>query len=254
MNQYLFQALRKIAPTIRGLLLALTFLSTSQFSDLAHADLQSQFPALRSIAEQGHPEAQYLVGMAYNNGVGVEKNPKEAFRWFAQSADGGDPLGAYKLGCYYAGQFDGVVAVDLDKAYQWKLVSAQSGYSLAQSDVAAQLFSRKEHAQAVYWWGLAARQGHAQSLYNLAVSYKEGSGVDKSAPLTYAFFKLSKLASEGKVNPRAQATLDEMKSSMSLSEIDQAEETISNWNFQPTALTIKAKSAGVAAQKIISSP
>jgi uncharacterized protein len=62
------------------------------------------FEQLLPLAEQGDPIAQYNAGMFYNNGLGTSKNPQLAFEWFEKSASNNDPLGAYKVGCYYGGQ------------------------------------------------------------------------------------------------------------------------------------------------------
>ena len=51
-----------------------------------------------------------MLGMMHNNGMGKnQQDPKQAFEWFQKSTASGDPLGAYKLGCYYGGQGAGIV-------------------------------------------------------------------------------------------------------------------------------------------------
>ena len=57
-----------------------------------------------ALAEKGDPEAQYHVGMFYNNGIGTAQDTKQAFRVVPEIRNRHDPLGAYKLGCYYDGQ------------------------------------------------------------------------------------------------------------------------------------------------------
>ena len=58
------------------------------------ADDQSLFEDMASIASSGNPEAQYHLGMFYNNGIGTSKDIKKAFLAFQKSSDGGDPLGS----------------------------------------------------------------------------------------------------------------------------------------------------------------
>ena len=84
-----------------------------------------------ALANKGDAEAQYHVGMMYNNGIGTQQDTKQAFEWFQKSASADDPLGAYKLGCYYAGQGAGVVEADPNEALKYKLIAAKAGYSLA---------------------------------------------------------------------------------------------------------------------------
>ena len=94
------------------------------------------FKAMVALADKGDAEAQYHVGMMHNNGIGTRQDPKQAFEWFQKSTASGYLLGAYKLGCYYDGQFAGVVTTDLNEALKYKLVAAKAGYALAQNDVA----------------------------------------------------------------------------------------------------------------------
>lgn len=44
----------------------------------------------RAVAEQGHAEAQYQVGLGYYWGHGVEEDREEAFRWIRKAAEQGD--------------------------------------------------------------------------------------------------------------------------------------------------------------------
>ena len=117
----------------------LSFLSAGCATD--NADL---FREVESLAKSSSPEAQYHLGMFYNNGVGTRKDTAEAFKWFEKSAMAGDPLGNYKLGCYYAGQGQGVVASDKEKALEYKLVAARQGYAFAQYDVASIYYGNGE--------------------------------------------------------------------------------------------------------------
>ena len=43
----------------------------------------------RKAAEQGYPDAQFALGVAYEEGGGVEQNSVEAFKWFHEAADQG---------------------------------------------------------------------------------------------------------------------------------------------------------------------
>ncbi|MBR0991538.1 sel1 repeat family protein [Bradyrhizobium japonicum] len=102
----------------------------------ARADDAGTFNAMVTLAHQGDAEAQYHVGMMYNNGIGTQQDRSQAFAWFQKSAAANEPLGAYKLGCYFDGQGAGIVAADADQALKYKLVSARAGYARAQHDVA----------------------------------------------------------------------------------------------------------------------
>lgn len=136
----------------------------SQSQTPAAIQVPSLYEQTLPLAKQGNPKAQYHVGMMLNNGIGgASKNPKEAFTWFQLAAEKGDALAQYKVGCYYAGQFAGVVEFDLDKALQFKLKAAQAGYDLAQSDVAMMYTKKEEWEQAIGWSKKAAEQGYTSA-------------------------------------------------------------------------------------------
>ena len=212
---------------------------------------QALFTDIKELAEQGNSEAQYHLGMMYNNGIGVEKDPKKAFEWFGKAASSGDPLASFKLGCYFDGQFEGVVPIDLDKSFQYNLFAAKAGYSLAQSEVGNSFFKQGKFGEAAHWWQLAAKQGYPRALYNLSSCYKEGKGVSAENALAYAYFKLAKLASEGKISQNAQTGLDEVKRTMSSKELAKAEHIVASWKSEPTPLTTKASNGLDEAKRLV---
>lgn len=77
-----------------------------------HAAQRSEAPSLHpgglvnfSLAETGSLWAQKNLGLCYQAGEGVARDPAEAARWFRSSADGGNYLGQYHLGlCYLSGE------------------------------------------------------------------------------------------------------------------------------------------------------
>jgi TPR repeat protein len=55
----------------------------------------------RPLAEQGQAAAQYRLGVMYAYGIRVEKDFKEARRWYEKAARQGDAPAAYELGVLY---------------------------------------------------------------------------------------------------------------------------------------------------------
>ena len=206
----------------------------------AHADDVGTFNAMVTLAHRGDAEAQYHVGMMYNNGIGTQQDRSQAFEWFRKSAAADDPLGAYKLGCYYDGQGAGVVAADPDQALKYKLVSAKAGYARAQHDVALLYDRRGNPEEALKWWKMAGDQGLPEALFSLSRAYSAGKGTPRDLSLSYAYFKLSKVAPAKNVN--------EMAGLLSKSERENAEKIVSGWKPQPTALTLKAFAGITAAE------
>jgi TPR repeat protein len=223
--------------------IALAFSCLFIFSMPANANEADSFNAMVALANKGDAEAQYHVGMMHNNGIGTQKDPRQAFEWFQKSAASNDPLGAYKLGCYFAGQGAGIVTSDSNEALKYKLISAKAGYALAQHDVAILYDRQGNPEEALKWWKMAGDQGFPMALYSLSMSYSAGKGTTKDLSLSYAYFKLSKLAPKKNVN--------EMAAMLSKPELEKAEKLVSEWKPQPIALTLKARRGVGAAEELL---
>jgi uncharacterized protein len=80
---------------------------------------------LRQAMAQGSVHAMNNLGAAYEGGLGVERDFKEAARWYRAAAERGDALAQANLGQLY---FDGRgVPFDLEQAYKWFKLSANQG-------------------------------------------------------------------------------------------------------------------------------
>ena len=112
-------------------------------SGAAGADDADGAPALRTAAEQGDAESEYLLGAAYAGGDGVRKDDKEAFGWFMKAALQGHREAQFRLGemCHF-GEGTG-----------------------------------RDDAEAVRWWLKAAEQGHPGAECRLGDAYRYGDGV-----------------------------------------------------------------------------
>lgn len=196
---------------------------------------------LQPLADSGNAEAQYFVGMLYQLGIGgATRDTKLAFAWFEKAYASNDPLGAYKVGCFYAGQFPDVVAVDMDKALIHKLVAATAGYSLAQSDVGHIYYQRADFVNAEKWWLQAAAQANVNAANNLSVMYQQGKNGKPDLVNAYAWFKIAYIASKRKMDDQAEAHLQSMAMTMSSAEIRAANKLARQWRGSQNALTIAA--------------
>lgn len=80
---------------------------------------------LRRMAEQGNPEAQFLLGTLYRGGDGVLQNDKDAVDWFQRAADQGYVRALSALGSsYWSGRG---VPQDYAKAYFWYQLALAEG-------------------------------------------------------------------------------------------------------------------------------
>ena len=81
-------------------------------------------------AAQGYAEAQYNLGVMYNNGKGVRQDYVKARKWYEKAAAQGVAEAQFNLGIlYYNGRG---VRQDYVKARQWYEKAAAQGYAPAQ--------------------------------------------------------------------------------------------------------------------------
>jgi tetratricopeptide (TPR) repeat protein len=79
----------------------------------------------QKAAEQGHADAQYMLGNCYYEGKGAEKDYKRAFEWYKKSAEQGNAKAQNSTGfCYDEGNGTGQ---DYKLAFEWYTKSAAQG-------------------------------------------------------------------------------------------------------------------------------
>lgn len=206
-------------------------------------------PSLERFAKDGNAEAIYHLGMAYQTGAGVKEDHAKALEAFRRAAAMGDPLAAYKLGCYYDGQGAGLVKADAETALKYKLVAAKGGYALAQQDAGVLYAQRGNVPEGLSWLEKSAAQGWSGGLMTLASVYNGAAGVKPDAAKTAAYFQLFLTRSE----PTEQQTawLKRYQERLSPDDKERAAEIVRGYRAAPTPLTIKALSGQRAAQKLI---
>lgn len=110
---------------------------------------------IRSMAADGDVEAAFLMGTAYDEGLGVGVDHVEAMRWYRRAADRGHVLAEHNIGNMHR---DGRgTAVD--------------------------------HAAAARWWLRAARAGDAITQLRLGEAFEAGRGVTRSLPIARSWYE-----------------------------------------------------------------
>ena len=79
----------------------------------------------RKAAEQNHPHALYRLGVLYHNGLGVEKDEKEAVKWYRKAAEHNLPEAQTAIGDMYT-EGRGVKK-DIVMAYAWIALLSPNG-------------------------------------------------------------------------------------------------------------------------------
>jgi TPR repeat protein len=153
------------------------------FGEGGAAYLRGGYPTalreFRPLAEQGDADAQFLLGVMYDEGWGVAQDYAAAVRWYRKSAVQGDASAQYNLGLMYNnGQG---VPQDYAAAVRWYRKAAAQGYADAQFLLGVMYDEGRgvaqDYAAAVSWFRKAAAQGNASAQYNLGVKYDKGQGV-----------------------------------------------------------------------------
>ncbi len=117
-------------------------------------DLKKAVPLIRQAAEKGSAEAQYNLGVSYQQGLELPKSDSLANLWFMKAATQGNKDAQFKVAYSYA-----------------------TGRGLTQDD-----------QKAFYWSVKCAEQNDVECMYNVISCYMEGRGTAKSidSVLTWA--------------------------------------------------------------------
>lgn len=135
----------------------------------------------QKAAEQGHEQAQYMLGSMYMAGAGIEKNEKIGCHWFEMAAKQGDEQAQQALACNYLSGKG--VEKDETKFFYWTEQAAGNGNLQAQNNLAScyqfGIGVKKDLQKAVEGYMTAAKQGMGLAQYNLAYCLLNGMGIDK---------------------------------------------------------------------------
>lgn len=138
-----------------------------------------QLDSVLARAEEGDVDAQMRLGVIYRDGRGVERNPREAVRWFTRAVASGRPAAFDHLGWMYRMGLG--VPRDYGEARWWFAMAARQDFGQAQYNLgrlyADGLGVAQDYATAASWWRKAAAGGHAAALYELAVLQLYGRGL-----------------------------------------------------------------------------
>ena len=148
-------------------------------------DLKKAFKFFKLAAEQGHVEARRALIEFYDNGVGTKKDYKLSFKLQKELYDTGDDIDTDTL-CYIAHSYldgDGVDK-DLKEAFKYFSLAAEQGDDDAQHQVGLCYANgngvEQNTTEAIKWFNLAITQGHIEAkcdlvehLVNQTKDYKE---------------------------------------------------------------------------------
>ena len=150
----------------------------------------------RPLAEQGHAQAQYNLGVVYRKGQGVLQDYAVALKWYRLAAEQGFPDAQSDLGFMY-----------------------DIGQGVPQ-----------DYAEAVKWYRLAAEQGHAIAQFNLGIMYDNGQGVPQDHMLAHMWLNLAASRSPpGEDYDEAVQLRDAVAERMTPAQIAEAQKLARQW-------------------------
>jgi uncharacterized protein len=130
-----------------------------------------------------HCMAQYQLGIAYIQGLGVPKDMARGTSLIRKAAEGGSPGGAYTLSMLYLKGMG--VARDTTKARKWLLTAAREGLPIAQfqlgMDYTLGRKTGRDYKHGIPWLERAAHQDFAKAYAVLGIMRRMGWGVPMDA-------------------------------------------------------------------------
>ncbi|KAF9124819.1 hypothetical protein BGW39_007866, partial [Mortierella sp. 14UC] len=148
---------------------------------------------MEAASVDNHDCCQYALGVCYHDGVGVEKNPTEAFHWYLKSAEQGNARGQGILGYCYGEGFG--VERDRQKAMYWYGIAAEQGDSVALYNIGYcyedGLGVERNPEEAVKWYRLSAELGNAFAQNSLGYCYEDGVGIEQNLELAAEWYTKS---------------------------------------------------------------
>lgn len=151
------------------------------------------FDSMLIAASRGSAEAQFNLGARYENGDGVERDYKEALKWYRMAGEAGFPPAQNNLGVMYL-MGKGVSQNDLI-AFKWFRKAADQGYGEAQNNMGIMFQQgrgiQKNLLSAVSYYRVAAEQGNAMAQYNLAFMYHNAQGVGRDIDEAVKWYRLA---------------------------------------------------------------
>ena len=133
-----------------------------------------------------------LVSWMANIDESLQHRPRSA-QWYYKAADGGDAIAQNNLGVAYENGHG--VERDYAEAVKWYLEAAKQGNATAQCNLGLAYDHGRgvecNHSEAVKWYRKAAEQGNAIAQCNLGVAYENGTGVERNIEAALKWYKRS---------------------------------------------------------------
>lgn len=166
-------------------LITASMLSVVVFSALLYLFVtRGPYELAKYRAESGDAEAQYRLGAMLEWGEGVDRNPKEAMKWYEKSAKQGNYYAQSALGHAYLYPDRELAAKNVPVALKWLERAAVQGEPGAQRTLGILYFRGEDmplnYPEALRWFEKASQQGDSYAQAELALMLMEGKGTTRN--------------------------------------------------------------------------
>ena len=170
----------------------------------ARGDHATALRGFRIHAERGDAEAQFILGIMYDDGEGVPPDYAEAVLWYRRAAEKGLVVAQFMLGLMYA-----------------------EGEDVPQ-----------DYAEAVRWYRRAAEQDNADAQFKLGVGYDNGYGVPQDLVQAHKWYNLAASRASGvdqDLREKAVRSRDRIAARLTPAQLAEAQRLAREW--QPRTST-----------------
>lgn len=140
---------------------------------------RNAFRLAQHLAEQGMAEAQNTLGVIYEGGLELPKDPVQAASWYRKAADQGDKDAQYNLGMLYANGKG--VEEDRKEALRWVQKSAEQNnwraYLWLDTYLKEEAAAGRIPGDVFAWYRNMAEKGTHEAQYRLGLVYSNGFGI-----------------------------------------------------------------------------
>jgi uncharacterized protein len=170
------------------LITAITTAAVTVKQQLVNAT-DSEFRQLQDRARHGDAGAEAAMGVAYEEGIHVAKDMKQAVEWYRRAAEQGNAEVQHHLAALYeAGH-------NFTDAALWYRKAAEQGNAPAQCNLGTLYHDgrgvERDLAEAAKWFEVGARQGDAQAESNIGYMYNYGEGVRQDYGEAVKWYRLA---------------------------------------------------------------
>ena len=164
-------------------------------------DYEQAVEILAPLASDGDAAAQYLLGLMYANGQGVEQNFYAAGKMYRRAGEQGHAGAQVNLGSLFD-NCHGNGGCNAEEAANWYRRAADQGDAIARYNLGVMygvgrgVVENEWTAKTLF--RKSAEQGYAPAQFNLAVTYERGIGGPVDRVAAYAWYDLA--ASRGYEN------------------------------------------------------